>query len=61
MSKDTTVSMNIVKPEDFFLKTSQKSKHPNFKLISNKYINESILEDDSIASKRWQRQRLSAY
>jgi hypothetical protein len=51
--KDTIMSINIVKPESFFLAASQKSNHPNFKLISNKYIDESILNDDSIAAKRW--------
>jgi len=52
-SKDTTMSINVVKPEDFFLTSSQKSRHPNFKVISEKYINESILLDDSVAPKRW--------
>ena len=46
--------MNIphVKPEQFFLEKSFRSKHPNFKRIAAKYINKSILEsEDTIAPK----------
>jgi len=60
-NKDSITNMNIVEPKDFFLEFSQKSSHPNFKLISDKYIDESILADDSIAAKRRQRQRLPTY
>lgn len=52
--------MNIqhVKPEEFFLEKSFRSKHPNFKKVKSKYVDKSILEEDSIYEKGRQRQRL---
>lgn len=55
------MSIHVVKPERFFLEKSGKARHPDFKKLSEEYIDKHIVEQDSIAPKRWQGQRIPAH
>jgi hypothetical protein len=38
-------SINVVKPEEYFLQISSLRKHPDFKVIKEKDIEKNIIQD----------------
>lgn len=45
------MSIQVVKPNEFFLEKSFRSKHPNFKKILSEIIDKTIIENDMVAPK----------